>query len=349
MAEALDVLERAATDPELLADAARRAAEAVAPYRRSTVAAALDLVEAGPTRRRSAPGPASSSRRTRGPSSPRSSVTSSGAARRSASTRGCATASTSATSARGRANGRRRCCRVVRGQRGLARGTPAPGPARRGPDASHGGRARRTRTTSTSSTSTPMVFVAEHIRDAACERFRWSRSPRMHVIPNSIHLDRLDRPKLPGAEFTLGMVGFVPAFKRLDRALDSERLRAVDERFRLRCKGHMPWELPGLLKRAADRALSRPVPPHPPRAAAAGRRALRAVRLRRRRVPRRGGLDRVVERRRGPCGGLAEGMAARCAPVVLDRPGARVQYRRAVGAPRHDGRGGLGPPHAGPR
>jgi len=51
----------------------------------------------------------------------------------------------------------------------------------------------------------------------------------------------LDKPKLPGAEFHLGMIGDVPQSKRLDRALDIfEELYATDNRYQLFIKGKRP-------------------------------------------------------------------------------------------------------------
>jgi glycosyltransferase involved in cell wall biosynthesis len=65
----------------------------------------------------------------------------------------------------------------------------------------------------------------------------------MLVIPNAIDVADLARPKEPGSEFRLGIVGIVPMRKRLDRALDLlELLLEEDDRYTLHVRGRMPWE-----------------------------------------------------------------------------------------------------------
>lgn len=89
-----------------------------------------------------------------------------------------------------------------------------------------------------------MVFVSEWVRRTALEKFGMD-GVRTFVIPNVIDLDDFDRPKVRDAEFTLGMVGYVPFLKRPDRALQLlETLVEVDPRYNLRFKGRLPWEYP---------------------------------------------------------------------------------------------------------
>lgn len=53
----------------------------------------------------------------------------------------------------------------------------------------------------------------------------------------------LNKPKLTGADFHLGMLGDVPQSKRLDRALDVfEKLYSKDKRYKLFIKGKRPEE-----------------------------------------------------------------------------------------------------------
>ena len=62
-------------------------------------------------------------------------------------------------------------------------------------------------------------------------------------MPNALDVAQLDRPKLDGARFHLGLVGIVPSRKRLDLALDVlEELRRDDDRYLLFVKSGMPWE-----------------------------------------------------------------------------------------------------------
>ncbi len=60
---------------------------------------------------------------------------------------------------------------------------------------------------------------------------------------DSVDTWMLDRPKVSGACFNLGVVGFVPKRARVDRALSIlARVRAVDDRFQLFVKGEPPWD-----------------------------------------------------------------------------------------------------------
>ena len=172
-----------------------------------------------------------------------------------------------------------------------------------------------------------VIFVADHVRDEAMTRFGWD-ADRLIIIPNAIDLRRFDRPKLPGSEFNLGVVGYVPQLKRLDRALDVlERLRARESRFRLIAKGRSPTEIPWMLRRPHELAY------------------FEALSLRIARSPLlRGAVsfeehgsdlptfyERIsfglsVSEIEGHAVALAEAMAARCVPVVLERPGAEAQY-----------------------
>jgi glycosyltransferase involved in cell wall biosynthesis len=328
--DALATLERAAADPKLLAAAARRAGDAVAPYRRSVVAAGIDLDDLAPAAPPEPPGGgrgivvathsrafldpllahlAQRGREVRFDTWLRHAVHVGDVSRRASEWASTVLCEWCLGNAVWHSAHRRRGQRAVVRMHRMEVGTPYPEAL-------------------TLENVDALVFVADHIRDAACERFGWTRDERMHVIPNSVDLDRLDRPKLPGAEFTVGLVGFAPAIKRLDRALDLlERLRASDERFRLRCKGHQPWELPGLLNRPADRAFFESVFDR------IGRSPLLrdAVHF----EPFGDDVDRFLEEAgwiasvsddEGHAVGLAEGMAARCVPVVIERPGARAQY-----------------------
>ena len=101
------------------------------------------------------------------------------------------------------------------------------------------------------------VFVGELMRDAAVRSHGIPREKTM-VVPNYVHSDELDLPKLPGAEHVLGMVGMVPRIKRIDLAADLvERLLERDDRFRLRVKGRRPEEYPWMARREDEMAFYR--------------------------------------------------------------------------------------------
>jgi glycosyltransferase involved in cell wall biosynthesis len=172
-----------------------------------------------------------------------------------------------------------------------------------------------------------VVFVGPHLLDEAVERHSWPRE-KLCVIPNAIDPATLRRPKLPGSGFNLGLIGYVPALKRLDRALDLlELLRARDPRFRLIVKGTHPWELEWLMRREEEwsffqsqyqRVRSAPLlaeavsfEPFDPNVPA----FLRKI-----------GVIVSTSDWEGHQVALAEAMASGSMPVILDRPGAREQY-----------------------
>ncbi|MGX9900572.1 glycosyltransferase family protein [Arthrobacter sp. SA17] len=90
-----------------------------------------------------------------------------------------------------------------------------------------------------------MIFVGQHILEVAV---RDHNVPRAYsrVIPNAVDIEGLHKEKHPDARFNLGLVGIVPARKRLDMALEVLRmLRKHDDRYRLFIKGKRPEDFPG--------------------------------------------------------------------------------------------------------
>ncbi len=98
-----------------------------------------------------------------------------------------------------------------------------------------------------------LITVSRYYQELVAETKPWP-CDRIHHIPNSLDAVDLDRPKHPGAEYTLGLVGIVPFLKRPDRALDLlEALLREDDRFSLHIKGRMPWEYPWIWAKPAER------------------------------------------------------------------------------------------------
>ena len=90
-----------------------------------------------------------------------------------------------------------------------------------------------------------LVFVSEMQKQATLEKLELEDKSNYIVLPNVIDTHDLDRPKLNGSEFHLGIIGFVPFLKRPDRTLDLlEKLLETDDRYTLHFKGRMPWEYP---------------------------------------------------------------------------------------------------------
>jgi glycosyltransferase involved in cell wall biosynthesis len=173
-----------------------------------------------------------------------------------------------------------------------------------------------------------VVFVARHVLEAACERWGWDPAdPRLRVVPNAIDPAALARPKLPGADFALAAVGYVPRLKRLDRALDVlERLRARDERYRLLVKGREPWEYAWMAGREEDRRYYEELSARLERAP--GLREAVEFEPFGDDLPeflRRAGWILSTGEVEGHPVALAEGMASGAVPVVLERRGAEEQ------------------------
>jgi glycosyltransferase involved in cell wall biosynthesis len=174
-----------------------------------------------------------------------------------------------------------------------------------------------------------MVFVARHVLERACERWGWDEGdPRFQVVPNGIDPGSLRLSKLPGAEFTLAAIGYVPRLKRLDRALDAlELLRRRDDRYRLLVKGREPWEYAWMGGREEDRHyyedLLRRLEQAPSLRGAVSFEPFGDD------VPaflRQAGWILSTSEVEGHSVALAEGMASGAVPAILERPGAAEQY-----------------------
>ena len=148
------------------------------------------------------------------------------------------------------------------------------------------------------------------------------------VVPNAIDVEALRRPKFAWSSFNLALVGYVPARKRLDRALDLiEQLRGEDGRFRLLLKGRPPWQYEWLWMRQEER-----------RYFEEQFRRIRGSPLLRRGVTfepfregigaflRKAGFILSTSEHEGHQVAVAEGMASGCVPIILERPGAVEQY-----------------------
>ncbi len=97
-----------------------------------------------------------------------------------------------------------------------------------------------------------IICVSPSYAQLTLERTGWPED-KVSVIPNWVDVEQLDRTKLPGARFHLGMIGVGEARKRLDIALDVlEAIRRHDDRFILFAKTKMPWEYPWIWRRPGE-------------------------------------------------------------------------------------------------
>jgi glycosyltransferase involved in cell wall biosynthesis len=172
-----------------------------------------------------------------------------------------------------------------------------------------------------------VVCVSKHYARLCREYTGWPET-KVATVPNALDVAQLDRPKLDGARFHLGLVGMVPSRKRLDLALDVlEELRREDDRYLLFVKSGMPWEHWWVWQNPAERE-------HYARAL---RRVQRSSLLRGAVVFDDAGPDVAAWLRRvgfvlstsddesfhvAP----AEGMASRAVPVLRHWPGAETIY-----------------------
>ena len=172
-----------------------------------------------------------------------------------------------------------------------------------------------------------VVCVSRHYARLCRERTGWPDT-KVATVPNALDVAQLDRPKLDGARFHLGLIGMVPSRKRLDLALDVlEELRREDDRYLLFIKSGMPWEHWWVWQNPAERE----------HYAGALRRVQRSPLLRGAVVFDDAGPDVAAWLRRvgfvlstsddesfhvAP----AEGMASRAVPVLRHWPGAETIY-----------------------
>jgi len=178
-----------------------------------------------------------------------------------------------------------------------------------------------------------VICVSDHYAKLTREHTGWPDA-KVISVPNPLEVSQLDRPKLDGARFHLGLIGIVPSRKRLDIALDVlEELRRDDDRYLLYVKSGMPWEHWWVWQNPAERE----------HYSTALRRVQRSPLLRDAVVFDDAGPDVAAWLRRigfvlstsddesfhvAP----AEGMASRAVPVIRHWPGADTIYdRRWIG------------------
>lgn len=99
-----------------------------------------------------------------------------------------------------------------------------------------------------------VVCVSPFYAQLTAARTEWP-ADRIVVIPNWVDVEQFDRPKLAGAEFTLGMIGISPHRKRPDLGVEIlARLRRRDRRYRLAVKSKMPWDYWWIWRKPEERA-----------------------------------------------------------------------------------------------
>ncbi|MGH3252535.1 MAG: glycosyltransferase family 1 protein [Trebonia sp.] len=87
-----------------------------------------------------------------------------------------------------------------------------------------------------------VICVSDHYAKLTRETTGWPAS-KVVTVPNPLDVLQLDRPKLDGARFNLGMISVGEYRKRFDLGLDVlEELRRDDDRYQLFVKSGMPWE-----------------------------------------------------------------------------------------------------------
>lgn len=189
-----------------------------------------------------------------------------------------------------------------------------------------------------------LIVVSDHFRDHMVARHGVDPA-RIHVLPQYIDCAALQRPKLPEAQFTLGLVGINPfEHKRFDRAIDLfAALRARDPRFSLAVRSVMPWDIGWVWDRdddtrakfetVFDRIFSDPDLDGAVRFDMAGPDMEEWYR----------GVGTIVSSSdsEGCHTSVMEGMASGCLPVVHDWPGARSLFEPYVHADMTDAIGDI--------
>ncbi|AIA76750.1 hypothetical protein FF32_18440 [Halomonas campaniensis] len=171
------------------------------------------------------------------------------------------------------------------------------------------------------------IFVSPYYFELMISEFSLERE-KCKMIFNMVDTELLDKPKFPGAEFNLGMIGDVPQSKRLDKALDIfEKLYEKDRRYKLFVKGKRPEDYPWMHSKAKAGEMS-------------------YYQQQYKRIEDNGWQDSVVFEGFGPIEewlqkigwilsvsdhesfhlAIAEGMASGAYPIVLKWPGAETIY-----------------------
>lgn len=99
-----------------------------------------------------------------------------------------------------------------------------------------------------------LVLITHHLYEWMTCHFP-ALSSKSALIYNPVPFSELCRPKDTDVRFVLGLVGMVPAAKRLDLAVAVLRnLRERDSRYRLRVKGSLPSAYPWMAQRPEEMA-----------------------------------------------------------------------------------------------
>lgn len=98
-----------------------------------------------------------------------------------------------------------------------------------------------------------IFFVGPHFLRQAEAKFDWPEN-KLAFLPNFVDTDFYNREKFNGSSYNLGLIGFVPKLKRMDRALDIlKELRKKDSRYTLFVKGRFPWEYPWIWRKEEEK------------------------------------------------------------------------------------------------
>jgi len=99
-----------------------------------------------------------------------------------------------------------------------------------------------------------LIFIAPGLRKEMEEAFDFLPQNKIRIIFNLVNTQSLDKSKLEGSKFNIGLMGISPARKRIDIALDIfERLWKKDNRYTLFVKGHLPNKYQWLWNRTEER------------------------------------------------------------------------------------------------
>ena len=88
-----------------------------------------------------------------------------------------------------------------------------------------------------------VIVVSDYFRDLCMREYGWPRE-KLVVIPQYCVAEQFRRPKHPGYETTLGLVGMNDSRKHPDLALDIlKQVRQQRPEFRLRIRSTLPWDM----------------------------------------------------------------------------------------------------------
>lgn len=99
-----------------------------------------------------------------------------------------------------------------------------------------------------------IVFIAPYIQKKMIKQLKLPATKSL-LIHNTVDMNRFKFKKIGASRYNIGLLGFCPKLKRLDKAITLfEKLKKTDDRYILHIKGKLPQELAWIWKNKEEQA-----------------------------------------------------------------------------------------------